>query len=163
MEQGWPGLAQYVASTPANWTPKPRTVQDALDTLSGLIPIVTTLATPNFVKATGQGGTGTGVITTVTPAISKLRTGQMNVAATISGTTTAGTTVTLQLLRDATPIGAAIVVTTLSAGDGFTGAINAIDTAPDAAAHTYTLTATATAGNITVAGANSSQVQASEQ
>lgn len=34
MEQGWPGLAQYIPSTPADWNPRPRTVQDALDQLA---------------------------------------------------------------------------------------------------------------------------------
>lgn len=35
MEQGWPGLAQYTPAVPADWSPRPRTVQDALDQLGG--------------------------------------------------------------------------------------------------------------------------------
>jgi hypothetical protein len=33
MEQGWPGLAQFIPAVPADWSPRPRTVQDALDQL----------------------------------------------------------------------------------------------------------------------------------
>lgn len=148
-------LATQVAYTPAtagNWNPAPTQVAAALDAL----------AKPNFVQAAGNTGTGTGTITVTTGNITKAKNGQMNVRAVCSGVTTAATTVTLQLVRDAaTNIGNPIVVTTLSAGDGFTGAINFIDTAPDAAAHTYKLTATAGAGNLTVA-ASSAQIGVAE-
>lgn len=142
----------YTATTAGNWNPNPTKVADALDQL----------AAPNFTQASGNTGTGTGSVTVTTGNIAKKKNGAMNVRATISGVTTSATTVTLQLSRSGTNIGSAIVVTTLSAGDGFTGAINFIDTAPDAANHTYTLTATAGAGNLTIA-ANSAQIGVSEQ
>lgn len=124
---------------------------------------LTPLEPANPTQASGQSGTGTGTVTVTTGNIQQKKSGQVLVIANIAGVTAAATTVTLQLVRDAaTNIGNPIVVTTLSAGDGFTGSIAFVDTLPDAAVHTYKLTATAGAGNLTIAGANSAQIVVAE-
>jgi hypothetical protein len=120
---------------------------------------------PNTTQASGAVGSPGNSVNVVTGNIVQTRTGsKMLVMATIAGVTAGATTVTLQLKRDGaggTSIGNPIVATTLSAGDGFEGAINFIDTPPDTATHTYALVATAGAGNITCA-ANSIQITVAE-
>lgn len=119
----------------------------------------------NETQATGNTGTGTGTASITSGNITREKSGKVLVIANMAGTTTAGTTVTLQLKRDGTggtSIGNTIVETTLSAGDGFHGSIAFVDTLPDAAAHTYACVATAGSGNITAGGANSFQITAVE-
>jgi hypothetical protein len=124
---------------------------------------LTPLDVQNLTQASGNSGTGTGTVTVTTGNIQQKKSGKVLVIANVAGTTSAGTTVTLQLVRDAaTNIGNPIVETTLSAGDGFHGSIAFVDTLPDAAVHTYKCTATAGAGNITPGGANSAQISAVE-
>lgn len=142
--------------------------RDAISLVS-LTQDITTLAFSNASaftnvnQASGNTGTGTGTVSAVTGNVQKQMSGKVLVIANIAGTTSAGTTVTLQLVRDAaTNIGNAIVETTLSAGDGFHGSIAFVDTLPDGAPHTYKVTATAGAGNITPGGANSCQILATE-
>ena len=61
VEQGWPGLAQYTPAVPADWSPIPRTVQDALDELGGRSP--GTSGETSFVYRPG-GGSSPGVYVT---------------------------------------------------------------------------------------------------
>ena len=71
-----------------------------------------------------------------------------------------GTTVTVSLLRDATPI-LALPALTVLATQMFSVPINFIDTLPDTANHTYTVQAVAAAGNITC-GTGGNLISASE-
>jgi hypothetical protein len=143
----------YTPTTAGNWNPAPTTVTGALDAL----------AAQNTNQASNNTGTGTGTISVQTGNVTKAKSGKVLVIANAAGTTSAGTTVTLQLVRDAaTNIGNPVVETTLSAGDGFHGSICFVDTLPDTAAHTYKVTGTAGAGNITAGGANSFQITAVE-
>jgi hypothetical protein len=149
------GSASQVKFTPttgANWNPVPTTSQGGLDQL----------AASNSVSATGNAGTGTGAVTVTTGNITKAKNGKMQVSASCALSTSAACTLTLQLVRDAaTNIGTAksvVAAAAINAGDFI---IKAIDNAPDNAAHTYKLSVTASAGNITVA-ANSAQIEVVE-
>ena len=132
-------LVTYTPGTAGNWQPAPTLVNAALDQL----------AAPNIVQAQANTGTGTGTTTAVTGNIAKLRSGKMVVSASVSGIMTAGGTVTVSLLRDATPI-LALGALTFLATTSYSIPIEFIDTAPDAANHTYTVKAVASAGNLTV-------------
>ena len=146
-------LATQVAYTPGtagNWQPAPTLASAALDQL----------AAPNFVQAQANTGTGTGTTTAVTGNIAKLRSGKVNVSGSVSGIMTAGGTVTVSLLRDATPI-LALGALTYLATSSYSIPIEFIDTLPDTANHTYTVKAVASAGNLTVP-ANGNGIVATE-
>lgn len=116
----------------------------------------------NTVSATGNTGTGGSPITVTTGNIKKQKTGKMRVSATCALSTSAACTLTIQLVRDAaTNIGTAKTLVAGAAVNALDISIATIDTAPDAANHTYKLSVTASAGNITV-GANSAQIQVVE-
>ena len=149
--------ASRVAFAPAinaNWQPVPTQVKAALDQL----------AASNTISAVGNTGTGGGTVTVVTGNITKKKNGQMTVSASCLLTTSAAaSTLTVQLKRDAANIGTAKTLAVPASGivTGLDVSIDAIDTAPDNAAHTYTLSVSVSAGTLTVA-ANSAQIQVVE-
>lgn len=116
---------------------------------------------PNFVQNQDNAGTGTDTVTVTTAGITKKGSGKMKITSSIAGESTGPGTMTATLLRDATPIGHTQAVTALSANDDFSLSPCFVDTAPDGAAHTYTLSVTASAGNITCA-AGSAQIVVEE-
>jgi hypothetical protein len=121
-------------------------------------------AKSNSQVAVGNTGTGGGTVTVTTPAITKAKNGKMLVnASCLLSTSAAASTLTVQLKRDAANIGTAktLVVPATGIPTGIDVSIDAIDTAPDNAAHTYTLSVSVSAGTLTVA-ANSAQIQVVE-
>jgi len=115
----------------------------------------------NFTQAAGNTGTGGATVTVQTGNINAVWSKKMRVAAAIAGSVSGAATVTATLLRDATPIGDAMSDVFGGAGH-FSFAPTFIDTAPDAASHTYTLSVHASAGTLTVA-ANGAQIVVDEQ
>ena len=116
---------------------------------------------PNFQQASGNTGTTTGTVSSVTPNIAKKRSGSVSVSGLVSGVISGAGTVTVSLLRDATPIGHAVPYVALATATGFSIPVNFIDTLPDFANHTYTVQAVASAGTI-VTAANGAQIEAQE-
>lgn len=144
----------YTPGTAGNWNPVPAVASAALDQL----------AASNHVSATGNTGTGGAAVTVTTGNITKAKNGLMQVSASCLLTTSAAaSTLTLQLKRDAGNIGTAktLVVPATGIPAGIDCTIDFIDTAPDNAAHTYTLSVSVSAGTLTVA-ANSAQIQVVE-
>jgi hypothetical protein len=142
----------YAPGTAANWNPAPTLVNAALDQL----------AAPNFVQASGNTGTGTGTASATTGNIAKKKSAVVAVNGIATVTPSAGgNSVTVSLLRDATPIGGTIVLATADASS-VSVPIQVVDVLPDTANHTYTCQATISAGTIAVP-AGGIQIQAIEQ
>jgi hypothetical protein len=136
-------LATQVAYTPAtgaNWNPPPTTAGGALDQL----------AAPNFQTNKGNAGTGTATVTTTTANIAKKKSGTVSVSGYISGAASGVGTITWQILRDGATVIATGSVTTAATALGFAAALSGIDTLPNTLNHTYSMTATITAGTIAV-------------
>jgi hypothetical protein len=115
----------------------------------------------NVVQASTVAGSGTGTVSAVTGNISKKLTGKVMVSGVVSGVISGAGTVTVSLLRDATPIGHGVPYVALATATGFAVSVNFVDTLPDAANHTYTVQAVASAGTIATA-ANGAQIEAVE-
>jgi hypothetical protein len=140
----------YSPGTVSNWNPSPAIVSSALDQL----------AAPNFVQAQNNTGTGTGTVTAVTGNITKARSGKVAVSGVVTGTCSAGATMTVSLLRDSSQILTLPALTELTT-DSFDIPINFIDTLPNTSAHTYTVKGVASTGNVTV-GTGGLLIQATE-
>ena len=117
---------------------------------------------PNLVQGAGNTGTGTGTVSFTTGNIAKEKSGKMACSGVVTGQLSGAGNITVSLLRDATPIGAALPAFAALATQAFAIPYQFIDTAPDAANHTYKLQAVASAGNITT-GASGIQLQVIEQ
>jgi hypothetical protein len=140
----------YTPGTTGNWNPVPTLTNAALDQL----------AASNTTQASGNTGTGTGTVTVTTGNITKQKSGKMCVRAScLLSTSASASTLTVQLKRDAANIGNAktLVVPATGIPTGIDVNIDFVDTAPDTAAHTYTLSVSVSAGTLTAA-ANSAQI-----
>jgi hypothetical protein len=129
----------YTPANPAFWQPAPTEAAAALDQL----------AAPNVVEALAGLQAGVNPATITTPAIAKKRSGRVLVTGVLTVTGVAAGTMTVTLLRDATPIGPTQVVPITDGGTS-TCPITWVDTLPDNANHTYTYNAVPSAGTLTV-------------
>jgi hypothetical protein len=132
----------------------PVTVQDATTTTLNFIGLT------NAKQSTAVVDGGTHTVTFVTANIAKVATGLVQVNGDCSGATAAADTITVTLKRDGTVLRTKTIVTT--AGQlNYDVAMSFLDTLPDFANHTYTLSL-AGAQNNTVA-ANGGYIGANEQ
>jgi len=141
----------YTPATAGNWQPAPTQAAAALDQL----------AAPNFVQAAANTGTGTTTSTAVTGNIAKLRSGKVQVRGVATGLISANGTITVSLLRDATPILTLPAITVLST-TGHSIPINFIDTLPNTANHTYTVQQVADGAHTITVGAGGNLISAVE-
>jgi hypothetical protein len=126
----------YNPLTPANWHPPPAQVFAALDQLANV----------NVVQQEFLTASGTSSVTATTPALTRRRSGLVFMAGFASVLPTNAGALTVELLRGASVIWEGQL--TNSAGVRYMPAIVGMDTLPDGAPHTYSMTITCSAGTI---------------
>lgn len=143
----------YTPGVAGNWQPAPTATNAALDQL----------AAPNFVQASATAQGPAVSVNIVTGNIAKKRSGIVRITAFISCSTSAQDNVIFTLQRDGVNIAGAPSpeITSAGAADFVEGHMTWYDTLPDAANHTYSITATHTAANLTQ-GANSGAISVQE-
>ena len=131
---------------------------------SGADPIFAAPTAPNFVQSSAVTGSGTTTVSGTTGNIQKKRSGSVLVMGSCSGTTAAGDTITVTLVRDLagtpTTIATQTVKTSVLAPESYSVTLQWIDTLPDALTHTYSIQLSGSQNN-TVA-ANQALIVANE-